>query len=92
MRDDFAALDLLAAGGKKTGSYKKLAKKLAKKFGKKQKKAAEGSPRRVPQSNAHRPLTELLPKLAAKVKPVTADSSLQGWPITLSWPDKKDFN
>jgi hypothetical protein len=92
MRDDFAALDFLAAGGAEPGSYKKLAKKLAKKFGKKRKNSGEASPRRVPQSNANRALTELLPKIAAKVKPVMLDKTLQGWPVTLSWPDKKDLH
>ena len=83
MRDDFAALDLLSAGdfNMSPGGKKK---------GKKKMKALLAFPRRKGQGKAKRALTNLLAKTAEKVKPAKKDKKkqiLQGWPVTLSWPE-----
>ena len=82
MRDDFAALDLLSAGDFNWSPDKKK--------GKKKKKALLAFPRRKGQGKAKRALTTLLAKTAEKVKPAKKDKKkqvLQGWPVTLSWPE-----
>jgi len=75
MRDDFAALDLLtAAGKKKTAGKKNLL----------------GLPRRKVKATAQaEPLAAFKPLIAKIKKKQKADAvdvaSLQGWPVSLHW-------
>jgi len=76
MRDDFAALDLLTATGKKKTARKKLL----------------GLPRRKVKATAQaeaEPLAAFKPLIAKIKKKQKADAvdvaSLQGWPVSLSW-------
>jgi hypothetical protein len=75
MRDDFIALDLLSTDGFSWSPHDKKAQK--------KKKRLFGLPRRKKHGKGKRGLTTLL----AKVKEPRAKTSLQGWPVTLSWPD-----
>jgi hypothetical protein len=78
MRDNFGALDILSASAFHWSSKKKLGKKI--------KQALLALPRRAKNSKAQRPLTNLVPNLAEKVKKPRINAALQGWPVTLSWP------
>ena len=71
MRDDFSALDLFSAAGKKPVARKKLLT----------------LPRRKTRGmQAKRPLTEaFLPLIAKMKKKQTVNFTLQGWPISLKW-------
>jgi len=75
MRDDFIALDLLSADG---FSWSPRGRKAQKK-----KKKLFALPRRKKPGKAKLPLAVLL----KKVKQPRAKTALQGWPVSLSWPD-----
>jgi hypothetical protein len=80
MRDDFAALDLFAAAGKKKAARKKL----------------PGLPRRKVKASAQKePLAAFKPLIAKIKKKQKADAvdaaSLQGWPVSLSWTAPRPF-
>jgi hypothetical protein len=87
MRDDFSALDLFSATGKKKSVGKKkllaLSRRKAKKGAKKETLAA---------------FTPLIAKIKKKQKSDAVDAaSLQGWPVSLSWsaprsPEREDFS
>ena len=80
MRDDFSALDLFAAAGKKKAA--------------KSKKLTALSRRKVKKNARKESLTAAFKPLIAKIKKKQkADAvdvaSLQGWPISLSWTAPK---
>jgi hypothetical protein len=77
MRDDFAALDLFAAAGKKKTAARKKLMALAR--------------RKVKKSTQKEPLAAaLIAKIKKKQKTDAVDAaSLQGWPISLSWTAPK---
>ena len=80
MRDDFSALDLLSIGGFRLSAPV-------------WEPVGDHTPRlptrRRSPSPAARRLAALLPMIGRKFRLQTAPSrSLQGWPVTLSWPAK----
>ena len=83
MRDDFAALDLFVAAGKKPVARKKL---------------LALPRRRIASNQAKRPLTAaFLPLIAKMKKKQAANFTLQGWPVTLRWSaprpnEREDFS
>ena len=83
MKDDFSALDLLSIGGFRisSGPVEPVAAKPKSKFGfgRRQPKGKRGFKRGLTGG-----LTLLLPFLAGKVG--RRRDKLQGWPVTLSWP------
>ena len=80
MRDDFAALDLLTATGKKKPGRKKLLAMARRKA----KSKAEKEP-----LAAFKPL---IAKIKKKQKTDAVDAaSLQGWPVSLSWTAPRPF-
>jgi len=76
MRDDFAALDLFSAAGKKKAAKSKKLMALSRR---KVKKSAQ----KEPLASAFKPL---IAKIKKKQKVDAVDvASLQGWPVSLSW-------
>ena len=80
MRDDFAALDLFTAAGKK--ARKKL-------LGLPRRKKAKKSVQTEPLAAAFKPL---IAKIKKKQQTDAVDAaSLQGWPVSLSWSAPRSF-
>jgi hypothetical protein len=89
MLDDFNALDLLSMGGFKLSPPPKddvdLDKVGKKRFGK-----LHLGKHGVPGRQGKRRFSEFLPLIGRKLHlPVARKRSLQGWPVTLSWPAKE---